>query len=101
MSGLGIDYSDLRRSLQGARRVPRPGRLPRWVRTGAFWGALAVLPFVLLIRGGVFAYHAWGLGTWLSVGVSALATAGLLGIYAWWGTRRLGARLHVSLRLPG
>ena len=54
-----------------------------------------MLPFVVLIRGGVVAYRAWGLGTWLSIALSALATAALLAAYAWWVTRRLGARRDV------
>jgi hypothetical protein len=39
---------------------------------------LAVLPFVVLIRGGVFAYREWALGTWpaLAVAVTTLLLAG-------------------------
>ena len=66
-----------------------PMRLVRWAVFGVL---LAVLPFVLLIRGGVFAYHEWGLGTWPSLAVSAAATALLLALYAWAVSRRIGAR---------
>ena len=66
-----------------------PLRLIRWAVFGAL---LAVLPFVLLIRGGIFAYHEWGLGTWPSLAVSAAATALLLALYAWAVSRRIGAR---------
>ena len=66
-----------------------PLRALRWAALGAL---LAVLPFVLLIRGGVFAYHEWGLGTWPSLAVSAAATALLLALYAWAVSRRIGAR---------
>ena len=52
-----------------------PLRALRWAILGAL---LAVLPFFLLIRGGVFAYHEWGLGTWLSLAISAAATVLLL-----------------------
>ena len=66
-----------------------PLRALRWAVLGAL---LAVLPFVLLIRGGVFAYHEWGLGTWPSLAISAAATALLLALYAWAVSRRIGAR---------
>ena len=64
-------------------------RLVRWAILGAL---LAVLPFVLLIRGGIFAYHEWGLGTWLSLAISASATVLLVALYAWAVSRRIGAR---------
>ena len=73
---------------------PRPGlwrllaRAVRWCVTAVL---LAVLPFILLVRGGVFAYHQWGLGAWPSLAVSAGATALLLALYAWAASRRLGA----------
>ena len=52
---------------------------------------LTVIPFFLLIRGGVFAYREWGLGTWPSLVLAAAATALLLGLYAWGASRRIGA----------
>ncbi len=65
-----------------------PLRAVRW----AFFGVvLAVLPFVLLIRGGVFAYHEWGLGTWPSLAISASAMVLLVALYAWAASRRIGA----------
>lgn len=91
MSQLRIDYSDLRATLARARGTPR-GRLAlAAARLIAFWTAIAVLPFVLMIRGGVLAYRTWGLGTWPSLALAALATASLLGLYAWWVSQRLGA----------
>ena len=65
-----------------------PLRALRWAILGAL---LAVLPFFLLIRGGVFAYYEWGLGTWLSLAISAAATVLLVTLYAWWASRRIGA----------
>ena len=62
------------------------------VRRVLFGVVLAVLPFVLLIRGGVFAYHEWGLGTWPSLILSASATVLLVALYAWAVSRRIGAR---------
>lgn len=81
----------------GAGEVDRRGgrRRRRWVRRVVRWGVtavlLAVLPFVLLVRGGVFAYQQWGLGAWSSLAASAAATALLLAFYAWAVSRRLGA----------
>jgi hypothetical protein len=59
---------------------------------------LAALPFLLLIRGGVLLYQWWGLGTWPSLLLSALATMSLLAAYAgaagtWLGAKRELRRL--------
>ena len=71
-------------------RKPRSflGRVVRWSVTAVL---LAVLPFILLVRGGVFAYQQWGLGAWPSLAVSTAATTLLLACYAWAASRRLGA----------
>ncbi len=71
------------------RLLRYPLHAVRWVLFGV---VLAVLPFVLLIRGGVFAYHEWGLGTWPSLILSASATVLLVALYAWAVSRRIGAR---------
>ena len=75
------------------RRDGKPPRrfLGRIVRWGVTAVLLAVLPFILLVRGGVFAYQQWGLGAWPSLAVSTAATALLLACYAWAASRRLGA----------
>ena len=100
MSDLRIDYSDLtglvdegvRQTEEKKQRKARARRLAlRVARAGAFLALLAVLPFAILIRGGVFAYREWGLGTWPALVLAALATALLLGGYAWYLTRRFGA----------
>ena len=70
------------------RQRSLPVRLVRWTLLAV---VLAVLPFFLLIRGGVFAYHAWGLGAWPSLLLSAAATMLLLAVYAWGVSRRIGA----------
>lgn len=103
MSDLRIDYSDLhglveegaRQSEERERRRARARSLPRQATVRlARWSALAalvaVLPFFLLIRGGVFAYRVWGLGSWSALALSALASALLLGLYAVVVGRRLG-----------
>jgi len=102
VSQLKIDYSELRATLERARRAaarrgrksigPGGRRALRVARFVAFWCAIALLPFLLLIRGGVTAYRVWNLGTWPSLSLAALATALLLGAYAWWVSTRLGAR---------
>jgi len=97
---LRIDYGDLQglvdegvRRSEGRRRRRAglrslPGRLARAVALG---GVLAVLPFALLVRGGVYAYQSWGMGTWTALAFSASASAGLLGAYAWLAARKLRA----------
>lgn len=108
MSGLRVEYPGVGAPTEpgaasgpGAVIEPRPAnrrggtkprrhlsRLVRWVVIAVL---LAVLPFILLVRGGVFAYQQWGLGAWSSLAVSTAATALLLACYAWAASRRLGA----------
>lgn len=100
MGDLKIDVSDLRSLAAGLRtrarrkkrrRRPRSGSaLRRAAKVVAVALGLAVLPFLVLIRGGVFAYRVWGLGTWPSLLLAALATAALLGAYAWVASTKLG-----------
>lgn len=104
MSNLRIDYGPLTGLVEegvkaSARKKKRkasarslPLRMARWAVVVA---VLAVLPFALLIRGGVFAYQEWGLGTWPALILSATASALLLGAYAWGVSRRFGARKSV------
>jgi len=61
--------------------------------------ALAVLPFFVLLRGGVLAYRVFGIGTWPSLLLAAVATAALLGAYAWAASTRLGAGEDLSRRV--
>lgn len=104
MSNLRIDYSDLHGLVEeGAKqseaREERRARLRSLPRTVAWstvrWAVLAgvvtVLPFFLLIRGGVLAYQVWGVGTWPALALAAVTTALLLGLYALVVSRRLGA----------
>ena len=100
MSNLRIDYGDLtglvdegvRQSKQNKARRARVRSFPlRATRLFVTLAVLAVLPFAILIRGGVFAYREWGVGTWPALFIAALATALLLGGYAWFLTRRFGA----------
>jgi len=100
MSDLRIDYGELsglveegvKQSEQRKERKARVRSLPlRAARWAAVVAVLAVLPFALLIRGGVFAYQEWGLGTWSALLLSATGSALLLGLYAWAVSRKLGA----------
>ena len=104
MSDLRIDYSDLhetveegvRESEEREERSARFRSMPRRVAwTAARWatlaGLVALLPFFLLIRGGVFAYRVWDVGTWPALALAVAATAGLLGLYTLVASRRLGA----------
>ncbi len=100
MSDLRIDYGGLHDMVDEAqveagdrkKRKHRLRSLPRRVATGLLLlVVLATLPFAVLIRGGVFAYREWALGTWPAFGLSVAATALLLVIYAWALGRKLGA----------
>ncbi len=104
MSDLRVDYSDLtglvEEGVEQAKRVrKRRDRVRSFPRRAARWllvlVVLAVLPFALLIRGGVFAFQEWGLGTWPALVLSATASALLLGLYALVVTRRFGASRNV------
>ena len=96
VSDLKVEYPGAETAAGPGEAPPRARRRPRyWLGRVVRWGVtavlLAVLPFILLVRGGVFAYQQWGLGAWSSVAVSALATALLLAFYAWAASRHLGA----------
>jgi len=100
MSNLRIDYGQLhglvdegkRQSSKRKRRTRRLRMLPfRVVKGAVALVVLAVLPFVLLIRGGVFAYSEWAVGTWPALLIAVASTALLLAAYAWVLTRKLGA----------
>ena len=100
-SDLRIDYGDLtglvdegaKKHRQNKERRSRLRSAPiRLLRTLGILLVLAVAPFALLIRGGVFAYQVWGLGTWTSLFLSAAASAALLGLYAWVVSVRLGTK---------
>lgn len=98
--GLRIDYSGLHdmvdeAKVEAKRRKKRkkslralPLRMVKWLVVLVL---LATLPFAVLIRGGVFAYQEWALGTWPAFGLAVAATALLLAIYAWALGRKLGA----------
>lgn len=99
-SDLRIDYGDLtglvdegvRQSKKKKERRKRFRSAPaQFARALAIGLVLAVLPFWLLIRGGVFAYQEWGIGTWPALMLSALASAAVLAFYAWAVSRRFGA----------
>jgi len=100
VSNLKIDYTDLhglvdegvKQTKKKKERRTRLRSLPfRVTRAAALTAVLAVLPFALLIRGGVFAYREWAMGTWPALLLSAAGTALLLGLYAWAVSHRLGA----------
>ena len=87
MSGIRIAYSDLSGMVdegrkQSGQRKARRSRLIRFPWVMLKWAVglviLAVLPFAVRIRGGVFAYREWALGTWpaLAVAVTTLLLAG-------------------------
>jgi hypothetical protein len=89
---LRIDYSGLTDLASSAGRRLRSSTWTSTVtRVSLSVFVLAVLPFVLLIRGGVLLYQWWGLGTWPSLLLSALATLWLLAVYAVAAGRWLGA----------
>ncbi len=100
MSISRIDYGELAapsagpgtrsggRSKRGRRLLWFPLRVVKWALLAV---VLAILPFLLLIRGGVFAYQQWALDPWLALALSATATTLLLAIYALVASRRLGA----------
>jgi len=100
MSDLRIDYGDLTGLVdegrkQSGQRKARRSRLRRLPFVMLKWAVglvvLAVLPFAVLIRGGVFAYREWALGTWPALALAVTVTTLLLAGYAWAFSRKVGA----------
>jgi hypothetical protein len=99
MSDLKIDYGGLRGLIEeghesAEERAGRKGLVGRLARRVAFWVAtalvLATLPFLVLVRVGVYGHAAWGLGGWGAVLLGGAATGAVLSVYAWGMGRRLG-----------
>ena len=89
--GSGRQTRQGRRRRDGKRQRSLSGLPFRLARALVLAVALAVAPFFLLIRGGVFAYREWGWETWPALAASAGATALLMAIYGWLAGRRAGA----------
>ena len=84
---------DFRRQQRAERRsTPEPprGRRPWW-RTAILVLALALLPFLTIVRVSVWSYASLGAPTWLALGAGALFTLIIVALY--------GAR--ISARLTG
>jgi len=97
---LRVEYEGIRDVMdevrdQATTRVRRKRRRRslhrRAVTAFVLTAAVATLPFAVLIRGGVFAYREWALGTWPSLFLAVLATALLMLLYAWALGRKLNA----------
>jgi hypothetical protein len=77
---------------------PKPDRLA-WrkpaVRVFAL-GLLAVLPFVVLVRGSVYFYEERGWPAWLAVVAAGSATLMLVALYGLWLTRRISGQARFS-----
>lgn len=94
MGNLGIDYGSLHEALVDARVGAKKKleslslRILKWLAMGI---VLATMPVAVLIRGGVFAYREWAMGTWPAFGLAVIATALLLSLYAWGFSGKVGA----------
>ena len=100
MSNLQIDYGNLtglvdeakkdsgKRKARRIRLATLPSVIMKWA---VGLSVLAVLPFAVLIRGGVFAYREWALGTWPALALAVTVTTLLLAGYAWAFSRKVGA----------
>ena len=92
MSDIRIEYGELTGPMdegrkQSGQREARRSRLRRPPFTMLKWAVrivvLAVLPFAVLIRGGVFAYREWALETWPALALAVTVTTLFLAGYAW------------------
>ncbi len=81
-SSLKIDYEPLGAPKRSEKRSQR-GFLARAVRFVLGLLALVLLPFVVLVRLSVSAYHNADVGAWAALGLGALATVLLLVLYLW------------------
>jgi hypothetical protein len=100
MSDLRIEYGELTGLMDEGRkhsgqREARRSRLRRPPFTMLKWAlgvvVLAILPFAVLIRGGVFAYREWALETWPALALAVTVTTLFLAGYAWAFSRKVGA----------
>lgn len=86
------DLLEGREQRRGRRRIlPYLGLVPLQILV------LAVLPFWLLIRGSVYAFHSHQLGTWSSLAIGALLASLVLTIYGAWIAKKLMGKARIKL----
>ena len=90
---------EFRRRQRADRRstTKRPGGSRPWWRSVLLVLALALLPFLALVRVSVWSYAAFGAPTWLALGAGALLTLIIVGIYGAGISARLTGRARVRL----
>ena len=88
---------EFRRQQRADRRsiTKRPGGRRPWWRSVLLVLALALLPFVALVRMSVWSYEAFGAPTWLALGAGALFTLVIVAVYG----ARISARLTGKARV--
>ena len=80
----------LRKKKRGWRGAAKVGlRLGlRWGWPAVKWIAALSLPFLVLVRGSMYAYQSLGWGTWSSIGLGVFSTMVVFSAYASWLWRR-------------
>ncbi len=90
---------EFRRRQRTERRstTERPGQKRPWWRSVILVIALAVLPFLVLVRASVWSYATFGAPTWVALGSGAFLTLVLVGVYGAGISARLTGRARVRL----
>ena len=90
---------EFRRQQRSERRsTPERSRGKRpWWRSVILILALALLPFLVLVRVSVWSYASFGAPTWLALGAGALFTLAIVGVYGVRISARLTGKARVRL----
>jgi hypothetical protein len=69
----------------------------RFAWLGLKWTVALALPFIVLVRGSMYAYQEWGWGTWPSLGVGIFATVVVFSAYTAWLWKRITGKHRVPV----
>ena len=69
----------------------------RFAGLGLKWTVALALPFIVLVRGSMYAYQEWGWGTWPSLAVGIFATVVVFSAYTAWLWKRITGKRRVPV----
>lgn len=69
----------------------------RFAWLGLKWTVALALPFIVLVRGSMYAYQEWGWGTWPSLAVGIFATVIVFSAYTAWLWKQITGKHRVPI----